>query len=43
MSSNKKYSAQIDYVTPEVEVIEIALKNSILVMSNEETSEEDLF
>ena len=43
MSSNKNYSAQIDYVTPQVEVIEIAIQSSLLSMSNEKVTEEELF
>ena len=43
MSRSKIISAHIDYVTPQVEVIEIAIQSSLLVMSNEKVTEEDLF
>lgn len=43
MSNKKAFSSQNNYVAPEVEVIEIAMQNSLLVMSNEPTKENNLF
>lgn len=43
MSNKKAFSSQNNYVTPEMEVIEIVMQNSLLVMSNEPTKENNLF